>query len=405
MATKTKTTARSTATQYIGIDVHCQFCEGGVIDSLGRESGQFNVATSIPTLLEVIEKVRRPRTVVIEEGPLADWLYRHLAPHVDEMIVCDPYRNALIAKEGDKSDAIDWRKLAHLCRGGYVKAVHQRQSLARSMLKQHVQVYHDRVRHRVSEANKILWRVRRLGVFVTEADLKDDARRQAMLEQLPGGGQANQRQQDGKDNSNGNSNSKGTTDGKGKDNSKGNSNDKDAASDSGSVIRQDVQLLLKGYDLAAEQVTELRRRLVTLGKQEPIIRAFCELPGVSWVRAASFFVMVDTPFRFASKQKLWKYAGIGLERHQSGNGPVRLRVPRRCNRVLKNVLLGAAKSAAASKDNVFADQYQRWLDAKCSPRIARRNLARSQATVMWGMWKSGSVFDPTMIGCSPAVIA
>ena len=137
---KKTTTARSTATRYIGIDVHCQFCEGGVIDSFGRECGHFHVATSIPTLLEAIEKVRRPRTVVIEEGPLADWLQRHLTPHVDEMIVCDPYRNALIAKEGDKSDPIDWRKLADLCRGGYVKAVHQRRSLARSMLKQHVQV-------------------------------------------------------------------------------------------------------------------------------------------------------------------------------------------------------------------------------------------------------------------------
>jgi len=399
MATTTKktTAARSTATRYIGIDVHCQFCEGGVIDSLGRECGQFHVATSIPTLLEAIEKVRRPRTVVIEEGPLADWLYRHLTPHVDEMIVCDPYRNALIAKEGDKSDPIDWRKLADLCRGGYVKAVHQRQSLARSMLKQHVQVYHDRVRHRVSEANKILWRVRRLGVFVTEADLKDGSRRQVMLKQLPGGQQENQRREDGKDSG------KGIADANGKDNSKGNGHGKDTG-EGGSVIRQDVELLLKGYDLAAEQVIELRRRLVTLGKQEPMIRAFCELPGVSWVRAASFFVMVDTPFRFASKQKLWKYAGIGLERRQSGNGPVRLSVPRRCNRVLKNVLLGAAKSAA-SKENVFADQYQRWLDDKCSPRIARRNLARSLATVMWGMWKSGSVFDPTMIGPTPAVIA
>ena len=108
--------------------------------------------------------------------------------------------------------------------------------------------------------------------------------------------------------------------------------------------------------------------------------------------------MVDTPFRFAGKQKLWKYAGLGLERRQSGNGPVRLGVQRRCNRVLKNVLLGAAHSAAASKDNVFADQYQRWLDAKCSPLIARRNLARSLSTVMWGMWKIGIVFDPTIGG-------
>ena len=32
---------------------------------------------------------------VIEEGPLADWLYRNLSPRVDEMVVCDPHCNAL----------------------------------------------------------------------------------------------------------------------------------------------------------------------------------------------------------------------------------------------------------------------------------------------------------------------
>ncbi len=344
---------------YIGIDVHCQFCEGGVIDHSGRQRGRFKVATAIPPLIEAVERVPRPRTLVIEEGPLADWLQRHLSPCVDEMVVCDPYRNALVAKDGDKSDAIDWHKLADLCRGGYVKAVHQQQSLARSLLKQHVQLYHDRVRHRVSEANKIIWRVRRLGVFVSERHLKDDLKREAMIIALP----------------------------------------EDA------IIRDDVRLLLKGYDLAGEQVVELRRRLIELGKKHAMVRAFCELPGVSWVRATTFFTMVDTPFRFASKQKLWKYAGIGLERRQSGNGPVRLTVPRRCNRILKNVILGAAKSAAASKDNVFADAYQRWLDMNCSPRIARRNTARSLAATMWGMWKSGSVFDRRMFARELAEIA
>jgi transposase len=381
---------------YIAVDVHCEFCEGGFLDQSGREQGEFKVATSIPTLAEAVGKVKRPRKLVIEEGPLADWLFRHLSPLVDEMVVCDPYRNALIAKEGDKSDRIDWRKLAALYRGGYVKAVHQRQTLERSLLKQHVQVYHDRVRHRVSEANKIIWRVRRLGVFVTEADLKDDSRRRAMLEQLPGGEGCMQ----GERPKNGNGNSKGIADGK----SNSNGNGKDA-NGGVSVIRQDIELLLKGYDLACEQVAELRRWLVTLGKRHPVVRAFCEIPGVSWVRATTFFAMVDTPFRFASKQRLWKYMGIGLERRQSGSGPARLGVPRRCNRVLKNVILGAAKSAAASKGNVFADQHQRWLDAHCSPRVARRNLARSLAAVMWGMWKSGSVFDPRMTGRVPAEIA
>jgi transposase len=335
----------------IAWDVHSSFCEGGYIDSTGREKDAWRRPTSIPELLQAMEAVPHPRKLVIEEGPLADWLYRSLYPHVQEMIVCDPRRNALIARDGEKSDALDWRKLASLCRGGHLKVVHHSAILSRSLFKQHVQLYHERVRHGVSEAVKIIWRVRRLGVFVVGKDLANEESRNQMLQSLP-------------------------TD---------------------EIARKDVELLLESYDLAAEQVREIKRRLIQRAKEESIIQALRDLPGVDWIRAATFFVFVDTPFRFKSKEKLWKYMGIGLERRQSGNGLERLQMPRRCSYPLKNVILGAAKSAIASKENVFADQHQRWLNEGCSLRIARRNVARSLATVMWGMWKSGSVFDPGQV--------
>jgi len=343
-------------TNYIALDVHSTFCEGGYTDDAGREKAAWHEPTAIPELLKVIESVPRPRKLVIEEGPLADWLYRNLSPRVDQMVVCDPHRNALISKDGDKSDALDWRKLAALYRGGFVKRVHHPATVERSLFKQHVQLYHDRVAHRVSEAQKIMWRVRRLGVFVKHKELADQALRKEMIARLP----------------------------------------------ADEVVRKDVESLLEGFDLAQKQVQDMRRRLIDLAKREPMIDAFRAIPGVDWVRAATFLVFVDTPFRFKSKEKLWKYVGIGLERRQSGEGSDRLRTPKRCSRPLKYVILGAAKSAIASKDNVFADQYQRWLNEGCSPWIARRNLARSLATVMWGMWKSGSVFDPSEVGKSLA---
>jgi transposase len=336
---------------FIGLDVHSSFCQGGYIDESGHEKLEWCRPTSIPELVEVIEKVPRPRKLVIEEGPLADWLHRHLSPYVDDMVVCDPHRNALIAREGEKSDELDWRKLASLYRGGYVKPVHHPASLQRSLFKQHVQLYHERVGHRVREALKIIWRVRGLGVFIHEKDLIEPELRKEMLQKLP----------------------------------------------SDEILRRDIELLLEGYDVAAKQVHQLRRHLIQQARKHSMIEAFRDLPGIDWIRAATFFVLVDTPFRFKSKEKLWKYMGIGLERRQSGEGRVRLQTPRRCSYPLKNVILGAAKSAIASKENVFADQHQRWLNEGLSPRMARRNVARSLAMVMWGMWKSGSVFDPGQV--------
>lgn len=172
-------------TNYIALDVHSTFCEGGCIDDAGREKAAWHAPTAIPELIKVIESAPRPRKLVIEEGPLADWLYRNLSPRVDEMVVCDPHRNALIAKEGDKCDALDWRKLAALYRGGFVKPVHHPAILERSLFKQHVQLYHDRVAHRVSEAQKIIWRMRRLGVFIKQKNLINDQRRAEMITSLP----------------------------------------------------------------------------------------------------------------------------------------------------------------------------------------------------------------------------
>ncbi len=83
---------------------------------------------------------------------MAGWLYRNLKPCVDELIVCDPRRNAHVAKDGDKDDPIDAEKLNDLYRGGFLRPVHQLESLERTAVKQIIGMYHDSVTRRVSES-------------------------------------------------------------------------------------------------------------------------------------------------------------------------------------------------------------------------------------------------------------
>lgn len=71
-----------------------------------------------------------------------------------------------------------------------------------------------------------------------------------------------------------------------------------------------------------------------------------------------------------------------------------------CNHRLKAAMIGAAQSAIEQKDNPFAAQHQRWLAAGISPKNARRNVARSMAAVMWGMWKNGGVYQAERVGVS-----
>ena len=61
---------------FIGMDTHCQFCEIAVVNHSGAVVRRERCATCIPDVLKLIEQVPRPRSLVIEEGPLASWLWR-----------------------------------------------------------------------------------------------------------------------------------------------------------------------------------------------------------------------------------------------------------------------------------------------------------------------------------------
>jgi transposase len=342
----------------IGVDVHCSFSEVAAVNTMGRVIHRNRCATTIPALAEELDKIPRPRCVVIEEGPMADWLWRNLRPRVEEMIVCQPRRNRLIAQEGDKDDPLDAEKLAQLCRGGYVKAVHHSESLPRALFKQHVGLYHGAVRERVRAALRLSSLLRRHGVFVRERAFVNPADRPALLQRLP----------------------------------------------PDRTLAADLRLLWKAYDVLAAVEEQMRRRLVQLAKEVEVLRRFETLPGIGWIRAATLYAWLDTPWRFRSKSALWKYLGIGLQQRGSGDGPKRLSVPPFVNRSLKSTILGAAKSAAAQGDNPFADLHRRVLEAGLSRRLARRHVARSLAATLWGLWKNGSAYRPEWVGVAGAAV-
>lgn len=340
-------------TQYIGLDVHCAFTEVAVVDSRGRVVKRERVSTTIPSIEMVLEGVPRPRWLTFEEGPMSGWLFRHLSNRVDQLVVCDARRNRLVSKDSDKDDPIDAEKMAQLLRGGFLKEVHQAESVERAIFKQHVGLYHDSVRGRVRMANMILAQFRRFGIFSSEREMLDGERRAALLLRLPCQG----------------------------------------------FLREDIETLWRTYDAQLEQHDQMRDRLIRQARREPQIRRFVEAPGIAWIRAATFYAYVDTPWRFTSKQALWKYAGVGLERSHSGAGPTQVHVAQYANRRLRGVLLGAAKTAIGKRDNPFYDQYEHWIKEKgISFPNARRNVARSLAATLWGMWKNGSEYRPQFVG-------
>jgi len=135
----------------------------------------------------------------------------------------------------------------------------------------------------------------------------------------------------------------------------------------------------------------------------PMIGYWRELPGIGPVRSATLFAYLDTPWRFGTPKKLWKYCGLGLKRFASGSDaqgrprPGMIRLFRGVNRRLKDAVFGGVLSAIQQKDNPFACQYHRLVADGLTASNARHAVARKMLSVMWGMWKTKSRYEARLV--------
>jgi transposase len=340
-------------TSYIGADVDSKTVDMAV-ERKQRIVKRLRVKLSIPELRDALLSIPGPRELTFEEGPMAHWLYRNLKDCVDRLVVCDPRRNGLIACDGDSDDPIDAGKLAGLLRGGFLRPVHHSDDDAHVDFKQWVALYYDRTQDAVRQINKIRARCKMHGLHPARGSVRNVAVRRKWLAGLgdhPGAAQ--------------------------------------------------LVMLWEGYDACRLQAQQSRRQMQRRAGKYPIIAAWKDLPGMGPIRSATLHAYLETPWRFGgNSRKLWKYCGVGLER--SGSGKDKQGKPRvghlqlawQVNRVLKSAVMGAAISAIRQGDNVFAQQYHRLLGQGTTAGNARHAVARKMLTVMWGMWKSQTRYDP-----------
>jgi len=86
--------------KYIGMDVHKEATVIAVQSYGGKLVMESIVETKTSSILQFMHGLRGELHVTWEEGTWAAWLYDLLKPHVHQVLVCDPRRNALL-KEGN----------------------------------------------------------------------------------------------------------------------------------------------------------------------------------------------------------------------------------------------------------------------------------------------------------------
>ncbi len=80
--------------KYIGLDVHQATISVAVMDSKGKIVMESILETKAVTILEFFAGLRGTLSVTFEEGTWAAWLYDLLKPHVAQLVVCNPRKNA-----------------------------------------------------------------------------------------------------------------------------------------------------------------------------------------------------------------------------------------------------------------------------------------------------------------------
>ena len=303
------------------------------------------VPTTIGDLKTYITGFTGKFTLVMEEGPLAAWLKRGLAPIAAEVIVADPRRNALIHSAEGKDDHIDVNSLQTLYLNKSLKPVYHTLDLKQQQFKDLVLHYHDVSRQVAAIKNKIIAFYHHVGVRPRGgAAYAPERRDKAAADVRP------------------------HTDG---------------------AILDDLFAIL---DQMVKVKKRIKANLARRSRAFGVIARLALVPGVGLITAVTFFAIIDTPDRFKRKSRLFKYCGLAVGNRSSNEKWLsRPGLLPAGNRLLKYVLISAAHNCCVQgADNPMRQYFQALVARGVSETAATNATARKIAATLWGMWKNGS---------------
>jgi transposase len=344
------------STKYIGLDVHKESISIAVMNSAGKIVMECVIETKASTVLQFAHGLSGDLHVTLEEGTWAAWLYDLLKPHVTEVLVCNPRKNALL-KEGSKGDKIDARKLAELLRLNNLKPVYHGENGIRT-LKELARSYLTITKDVGRVMNRLKALYRGWGIPCPGNQVYAPRHRSEWLGKIREAG-----------------------------------------------VRRRAEHYYQQLDVLRLLRQEVRRDLLMESKKHKAWKLLRRIPGIGPIRAALLIALMQTPHRFRTKRQLWNYSGLGLETHDSAQycvvegqlqrskRPVTLRgLNKNHNHDLKDIFKGAAMRASTAAGPLH-DFYEALLAKGRKPTMAQLTLARKIAAITLIVWKKEVRFD------------
>jgi len=339
------------------MDVHKETISIAVSNGGGKLVMESIIETKAATILQFIQSVRGQLYVTFEEGTWAAWLHDLLKPHVHQLVVCNPRRNALL-KEGSKSDKVDARKLSELLRGNHLRPVYHGEHGLRT-LRELARSYSTLSKDMTRVMNRLKALYRGWGIPCSGIQVYDPRYRKRWLDTIPEAG-----------------------------------------------VRRRAELFYEHLDGLHTLRQKTRRELLTESRKHKASKRFREIPCIGPIRAALLLALMQTPHRFRSKRQLWAYCGLAVETHDSaqyryvGGQLQRSKKPQQVrglnqnhNHQMKEIFKSTATSATRHR-GPFQDFYTKLLAKGAKPEMARLTLARKIAAITLAVYKKGERFDP-----------
>jgi len=334
---------------YAGMDIGSKECAVVAIESGGSQIDSVVFKTSERNMVAFFS--RHPNSkVLIEECEMAAWVRATIKPHVASVIVCDPKRNAWVAKGTNKNDRVDAAKLAELNRLGSFSEVWHPDDEDVAGFKVLVKHYDDTSKRLAEVKCQIKARLRKQGV-VTRGEAVYGPRRDEALSRV----------------------------------------DNTFAR---IAIEQDYELLdyLEGAKKAA------RSSVVAASGRFPVIALLKEIPGVGPVLAARFVAYVADPHRF-NKRTLASYSCLGIVKRSSDGSPLgREHLSKAGNSALKDLSRTAFERAMATRSpNGIKEFYAGSLTRTGDKTKARLNTQRKILALMLAIWRDKTEYRDELV--------
>lgn len=139
-------------------------------------------------------------------------------------------------------------------------------------------------------------------------------------------------------------------------------------------------------DELTRQIDRCEAELRALGADHPYVPLLLTVPGVGWTLAYTIAAEIGDIGRFASPKKLVAYTGLCPRVYQSGETDHRGRLTKTGPKYLRWALVEAAVHASTNERyRRRYDTTKRRLGKQRGSRIARVELARELASVIWHM--------------------